>query len=183
VLSYERAFEDPLLAEIAHAIASELQAQISAGSLLVEALASGLAVRLVQKHFSASSDQSFPRLTREGLDQRRLFRVLDYVEAMLIACRAELTHCPRSLGAALGGGQASLSHGASLAPRRVALLVSRGMLSRQAREHDGPHRYRANGARQRHQEQGARETRPVITQRSQGTPVQAARSPRPTPIR
>jgi AraC family transcriptional regulator len=83
VLSYERAFEDPLLAEIAHAIASELQAQISAGSLLVEALASGLAVRLVQKHFSASSDQSFPRLTREGLDQRRLFRVLDYVEANL----------------------------------------------------------------------------------------------------
>jgi AraC family transcriptional regulator len=83
VLSYESAFEDPLLAEIAHAIASELQAQTSAGSLLVEALASGLAARLVQKHTSASSAQSFPRLTREGLDRRRLFRVLDYVEANL----------------------------------------------------------------------------------------------------
>lgn len=83
VLSYERAFEDPLLAEIAHAIASELQAQTSAGSLLVEALSSSLAARLVQKHFGASCDQSFPRLTREALDQRRLFRVLDYVEAKL----------------------------------------------------------------------------------------------------
>jgi AraC family transcriptional regulator len=81
VLSYERAFEDPLLAEIAHAIASELQAQTSAGRLLVEALASSLAARLVQKRFSASSDQSFLRLTRQGLDQRRLFRVLDYIEA------------------------------------------------------------------------------------------------------
>lgn len=83
VLSYERAFDDPLLAEIAHAIASELQAQTSAGNLLVEALASSLAARLVQKHSSASSDQSFPRLAKEGLDKRRLFRVLDYVEANL----------------------------------------------------------------------------------------------------
>jgi len=82
-LSYESAFEDPLLAEIAHAIASELQVQTSAGSLLVEALASSLAARLVQKHISASSAQSFPRLTREGLDRRRLFRVVDYIEANL----------------------------------------------------------------------------------------------------
>src|SRR4030095_3713295 len=74
-LSYERAFEDPLLAEIGCAIASELQTETSAGSLLVAALASGLAARLVQKHSSASSDQSFPR-PREGLDQRRLVRVL-----------------------------------------------------------------------------------------------------------
>jgi AraC family transcriptional regulator len=83
VLSYEQAFEDSLLAEIASAIASELQAQTSAGSLLVEALAGSLAARLVQKHFRASSDRSFPSLTREGLDQRRLFRVLDYVAANL----------------------------------------------------------------------------------------------------
>jgi AraC family transcriptional regulator len=48
VLRYERAFEDSLLAEIANAIASELQAQTSAGNLLVEALASSLAARLVQ---------------------------------------------------------------------------------------------------------------------------------------
>ena len=83
VLSYDRAFEDPLLAEIAHAIASEMQAQTSVGNLLVEALANTLAARLVQKHSSASSDRSFTRLAREGLDRRRLFRVLDYVEANL----------------------------------------------------------------------------------------------------
>jgi AraC family transcriptional regulator len=83
LLSYERPIEDPLLAEMANAVAAELEAQTSAGSLLVEALSSSLAARLVQKHFSASSDRSFRRLTREGLDQRRLFRVLDYVEANL----------------------------------------------------------------------------------------------------
>jgi AraC family transcriptional regulator len=82
-LSYESAFEDPLLAEIADAIASELQAQTSAGNLLVEALASSLAARLVQKHVSASSDHFFPRFTRQGLDRRRLFRILGYIEANL----------------------------------------------------------------------------------------------------
>jgi len=82
-LRYERAFEDPLLFEIAHAIATELQAQTSAGSLLVEALAGSLTARLVQKHLGASSDHFRPRLRREGLDQRRLFRVLDYVEENL----------------------------------------------------------------------------------------------------
>jgi AraC family transcriptional regulator len=71
------------VAEIAHAIASELQAQTSAGNLLVEALASSLAARLVQKYMSASSAQFFPRLTREGLDRRRLSRILDYIEANL----------------------------------------------------------------------------------------------------
>jgi len=68
---------------IAHAIASELQAQTSAGNLLAEALTGSLTARLVQKHLRALSDQCLPRLRREGLDQRRLFRVLDYVEANL----------------------------------------------------------------------------------------------------
>jgi AraC family transcriptional regulator len=82
-LRYERAFEDPLLAEIANAIASELQAQTSAGNLLVEALSSSLAARLVQKYISGSSTQFLPRLTREGLDRRRLSRMFDYIEANL----------------------------------------------------------------------------------------------------
>jgi AraC family transcriptional regulator len=83
VLSYERAFEDPLLAEMANAVASELRVQTSAGNLLVEALASSLAARLVQRYSSASYAQFYPRLTGGGLDRRRLFRVLDYVEANL----------------------------------------------------------------------------------------------------
>jgi len=82
-LSYERAFEDPLLAEIAQAIALELKVQTSAGRLLVEALAGSLAARLVQRHISALSAQSLPRLREEGLDQRRLLRVLHYIEGNL----------------------------------------------------------------------------------------------------
>jgi AraC family transcriptional regulator len=49
------AFQYPLLAEIAHAIASELRAQTSAGSLLVESLATSMTVRLIQKHSGASA--------------------------------------------------------------------------------------------------------------------------------
>jgi AraC family transcriptional regulator len=82
-LNFESAFEDPLLAEIANAIASELEAQTSGGSLLVEALASSLAARLVQKHVSASFAQSFPRLSAGKIDRHRFTRVLDYIDANL----------------------------------------------------------------------------------------------------
>jgi AraC family transcriptional regulator len=111
-LSYERAFEDPLLAEIGFAIASELQNETSAGGLLIGALASSLAARLVQKHVTASSAQSFPRSPAQGLDRRRLFRVLDYIEANLegdlgiermaaIACLSRF-HFARSFRQAVG---------------------------------------------------------------------------------
>lgn len=82
-LSYETACEDPLLAEIGSAIASELQTETSAGSLLVGALASSLAARLLQKHVSGSSAQPFPHRPSQGLDRRRLSRVLNYIEANL----------------------------------------------------------------------------------------------------
>lgn len=83
VLSYESAFDDPLLAEIAQAIVSELRVQTSAGSLLIDALAGSLAARLIQKHTSSPSAQIFPRPPRGGLDRRRLSRVLAYIEAHL----------------------------------------------------------------------------------------------------
>jgi hypothetical protein len=82
-LEHESAFEDPLLTEIAYAIASELQTETSAGSMLVESLASSIAARLVQKHASTSPARSYPLFKIEGLDRRRLFRVLDYIEANL----------------------------------------------------------------------------------------------------
>ncbi|SCB51998.1 AraC family transcriptional regulator [Bradyrhizobium shewense] len=82
-LNYETAFEDPLLAEIGFAVASELKIETSAGSLFVESLASSLAARLLQKRTSASRTQLFPRRAHHGLDQRRLFRVLDYIDANL----------------------------------------------------------------------------------------------------
>ncbi|MGY4625341.1 helix-turn-helix domain-containing protein [Bradyrhizobium sp. USDA 4486] len=82
-LNYETSFEDPLLAEIGFAVASELKIETSAGSLFVESLASSLAARLLQKRASASRTQLFPRPAQHGLDQRRLLRVLDYIDANL----------------------------------------------------------------------------------------------------
>lgn len=82
-LRYDSAFEDPLLGEMARAIASELRSETSAGKLLVESLASGMAIRLVQKYTSSSAARSAAASAREGLDRRRLFRVLDYIEANL----------------------------------------------------------------------------------------------------
>jgi len=82
-LSYEGAFEDPLMAEIGCAIASELETQTSAGSLLIEALASSLAARLAQKCTKTSTGQAVVVLSSGALDRRRLQRVLDYVEANL----------------------------------------------------------------------------------------------------
>jgi AraC family transcriptional regulator len=77
------AFEDPLLAQIAHVVASELEAQTSAGGQLVESLATSMTARLLQKHTGISSAHSSSWVTSEGLDQRRLLRVLEYVEANL----------------------------------------------------------------------------------------------------
>jgi AraC family transcriptional regulator len=82
-LEHESTFEDPLLTEIACTIASELRTQTSAGSLLVESLANTIAARLVQKHAGTSPARSYPLLKTEGLDRRRLLRVLDYIEANL----------------------------------------------------------------------------------------------------
>ena len=76
---HESGFQDPLVAQIAYAIASELQTQTSSGRLLAETLASTLAVRLVQNHVSPSCAQAFPLITQKGLDRRRLSRVLDYI--------------------------------------------------------------------------------------------------------
>ncbi|WP_245473607.1 helix-turn-helix domain-containing protein [Bradyrhizobium zhanjiangense] len=82
-LSYESAFEDPLLAEIGCAIASELQTETSTGSLLIEGLASSLAARLVQKCIGTSAGQSMAPRASGALDRRRLQRVLDYIETNL----------------------------------------------------------------------------------------------------
>ena len=82
-LSYELAFEDALLVEIGCAIASELETQTSAGSLLIQGLASSLAARLIQKSAGASIGRPIVALSSGALDGRRLRRVLDYIEANL----------------------------------------------------------------------------------------------------
>jgi AraC family transcriptional regulator len=131
-LRYESAFQDPLLAEIAFAILSELQTQTSAGRLLAETLASSLAARLVQHHASPSLPEARSLTTREGLDRRRLARVLDYIGANLegdltvdhlasIACLSRF-HFARAFKAAVGQSPHRYVSGKRL-ERAKALLV------------------------------------------------------------
>jgi AraC family transcriptional regulator len=111
-LRHEGGFRDPLLAEIAYAITSELEYETSAGRLLVETLSLSLTARLVQSHVGASPFGRFTSPTREGLDSRRLTRVLDYIEANLegdltvvrlasVACLSQF-HFARAFKAAVG---------------------------------------------------------------------------------
>jgi AraC family transcriptional regulator len=111
-LRYESGFKDPLVAGIASAIVSELRTETSVGRLLAETLAASLAARLVQNHVSPSLARPFAHVMREGLDRRRLSRVLDYIEANLednltldnlasIACLSRF-HFARAFNAAIG---------------------------------------------------------------------------------
>jgi AraC family transcriptional regulator len=109
---YEGGFRDPLLAEIAYAITSELEHETSAGRLLVETLALGLMARLIQHQVGTLPPGSFRPVAREGLDPRRLARVLDYIEANLegdltvaqlaaVACLSQF-HFARAFRLAIG---------------------------------------------------------------------------------
>ena len=82
-LRYEDSVEDPLIAEIAFAIVSELRTQTAGGRLLAETLAGSLAARLVHNHIRVPRDRDFVRLSNHGLDRRRLIRVKDYIAANL----------------------------------------------------------------------------------------------------
>lgn len=111
-LGYQESFQDSLLAEIAYAIACELENQTAAGSLLADTLATSLAARLVQKHMGAALPRSARATATRRLDRRRLARVLDYIEAHLegdltldrlasIACLSQF-HFARTFKAAVG---------------------------------------------------------------------------------
>ena len=133
-LRYERSFQDPLLAEVAFAILSELQTRTSAGRLLAETLASTLAARLIQNHASPSLPKAGFQTRREGLDQRRLVRLLDYIEANLeddltldhlasIACLSRF-HFARAFKAAVGQSPHRYVSGKRL--ERAKALLARG---------------------------------------------------------
>lgn len=111
-LRRDESFQDPLLAEMAYALVSELESPTSAGRLLADTLASSLAARLVQRHLDPSSGRRLPRLGQSGLDRGRLRRVLDYIEANLegdlalgrlasVACLSRF-HFARAFKAAVG---------------------------------------------------------------------------------
>ena len=111
-LRYETSFHDPLIAEIAYVLASELEHETSAGRLLAETLASSLAARLVHNHLGEARRDQLSPASRKGLDPRRLARVLDYIEANLegeltiarlasVACLSEF-HFARAFKTAVG---------------------------------------------------------------------------------
>jgi AraC family transcriptional regulator len=111
-LRHEGGFRDPLLAEIAYAIMFELEHETSAGRLLAETLALSLMARLIQNHAGASPSRLLTLAIGEGLDRRRLARVLDYIEANLegdltvarlasVACLSQF-HFARAFKAAVG---------------------------------------------------------------------------------
>jgi len=82
-LRYERSFQDPLVAEIAFAIASEMRTQTAGSRLLAETLAVSLAARLVHSRSGLSPDKDLEQLSHQGLDRRRLTRVREYIAANL----------------------------------------------------------------------------------------------------
>jgi AraC family transcriptional regulator len=111
-LRFEGSFQDPLVAEMAYAITSELQRETSVGSMLIETLASSLAARLVQNDVGTLARDISARSAQAGLDRRRLTRVLDYIGANLegdltlarlasIACLSRF-HFSRAFKAAIG---------------------------------------------------------------------------------
>src|SRR5215813_7670231 len=121
-LRHEGGFHDPLVAEIAYAIVSELKHETSAGRLLAETLALSLMARLVQtrlvqtrlvqNHVEASPSAVLTPAAREGLEPRRLARVLEFIEANLegdltvsrlasVACLSQF-HFARAFKAAVG---------------------------------------------------------------------------------
>jgi AraC family transcriptional regulator len=111
-LRREGGFHDSLVAEIAYALTSELTRETSAGGLLAETLVSSLVARLLQNHLGEPSPDVLALSRREGLDRRRLARVLEYIEANLeselsvcrlasIACLSQF-HFARAFKAAVG---------------------------------------------------------------------------------
>ena len=93
------------LAEIACAIAAQLTRQTSAGRSPCGELPPDLAAKLIQEYVSARTPAF---VTREGLDRRRLSRVLNFIDANLrddltiarlaeIACLSRF-HFARAIG-------------------------------------------------------------------------------------
>ena len=111
-LRYERSFQDPLVAEIAFAIVSEMRTQTSGSRLLAETLAVSLAARLVHSHSGLSPGKDLEQFSHQGLDRRRLTRVKEYIAANLesdltiaqlakVACLSQF-HFARAFKAAVG---------------------------------------------------------------------------------
>jgi AraC family transcriptional regulator len=134
-LRYQRSFQDPLVAEIAFAIVSEMRTQTAGGRLLAETLAVSLAARLVHSHSGLAPDKDLEQLSHRGLDRRRLTRVREYIDANLeggdltiarLAKVASLSqfHFARAFKAAVGKSPHQYVSGHRL--ERAKVLLRRG---------------------------------------------------------
>ncbi|MDT7815181.1 MAG: AraC family transcriptional regulator [Acidobacteriaceae bacterium] len=81
-IRYEHGGQDEVLSQIGLSVLSEMMSPTAAGRMLVETASLLLAARLVHTHFDAGAVH-LPNEPRHRLDDRRVRRVLDYVEEHL----------------------------------------------------------------------------------------------------
>jgi AraC family transcriptional regulator len=133
-LRYQRSFQDPLLAEIAFAIVSEMRTQTAGSRLLAETLAVSLAARLVHSHSGLSPDKDLEQFSHQGLDRRRLTRVREYIAANLesdltiaqlakVACLSQF-HFARAFKVAVG--QSPYQYVSAQRLKRAKEMLTRG---------------------------------------------------------
>jgi AraC family transcriptional regulator len=82
-IDYRAGFRDPLIECIAREFVRELTCETSAGNLLVEALVDALALRLLNSYAGFACGDGRTAKAPQGLDSRRLQRVIDYIDANL----------------------------------------------------------------------------------------------------
>jgi AraC family transcriptional regulator len=110
-IRYEHGVQDEVINQIGLSVLSEMMCPAAAGRMLVETASLLLAARLVHAYLGAGTVR-LPIESRHGLDDRRLMRVLDYVEEHLfediavadlanVACLS-LFHFTRAFSSATG---------------------------------------------------------------------------------
>jgi AraC family transcriptional regulator len=80
-LRYESVDHDPFIEQVAELILQELNTETSAGRLLIETLSSALSAHLVHKYAANAIPLKPPPSSDKPLDQRRLARVIEFVDA------------------------------------------------------------------------------------------------------
>jgi AraC family transcriptional regulator len=111
-LRYEAIVYDPLIEQIALAINQELEAETSAGRLLVESLGQSLSAYLVRSYSEVQLNVKPLRAAGKPIDNRRMSRVMDFIDARIdqnftvadlaaVACMSP-AHFARSFKATVG---------------------------------------------------------------------------------
>ncbi len=80
-LGYLGGFQDGFVTQVGKTISREMNAPSSAGALLVDTLRASLAAYLLRQYSSLSPQKTALPSTNGALDNRRLSRVMDFIEA------------------------------------------------------------------------------------------------------